>query len=80
MENRELLSIAEYDEGLHDKNGRCMEYENGEWIGEWMYESGIKKRVIREYRNGVISLYDANGRNEWILQRSEFQRCTDKRE
>ncbi|KAK8816697.1 hypothetical protein WA538_000464 [Blastocystis sp. DL] len=62
VENRELLSIAEYDEGLHDKNGRCMEYENGEWIGEWMYESGVKKRVIREYRNGVISLYDANGR------------------
>ncbi|KAK8798895.1 hypothetical protein WA588_005456 [Blastocystis sp. NMH] len=62
VENRELLSIAEYDEGLHDKNGRCMEYENGEWIGEWMYESGVKKRVIREYRNGVISLYDANVR------------------
>ena len=62
VENRELLSIAEYDEGLHDKNGRCMEYENGEWVGEWLYESGVKKRVIREYRNGVISLYDANGR------------------
>ena len=27
VENRELLSIAEYDEGLHEKNGRCMEYE-----------------------------------------------------
>ncbi|KAK8793061.1 hypothetical protein WA588_005798 [Blastocystis sp. NMH] len=62
VENRELLSIAEYDEGLHDKNGRCIEYENGEWVGEWLYESGVKKRVIREYRNGVISLYDANGR------------------
>ena len=57
-----LLSIAQYDDGLNDKKGRCMEYENGEWVGEWMYESGIKKRVIREYRNGVISLYDANGR------------------
>ena len=62
VENRELLSIAEYDEGLHDKNGRCMEYENGEWIGEWMYESGVKGRCVREYRNGVISLYDTNGR------------------
>ena len=62
VENRELLSIAEYDEGLHDKNGRCMEYENGEWIGEWMYESGVKGRCVREYRNGKLQLYDASGK------------------
>ena len=62
VENRELLSIAEYDEGLHDKNGRCMEYENGEWIGEWMYESGMKGRCVREYHNGKLQLYDASGK------------------
>ncbi|KAK8825469.1 hypothetical protein WA538_003165 [Blastocystis sp. DL] len=62
VENRELLSIAEYDEGFHDKNGRCMEYENGEWIGEWMYESGVKGRCVREYRNGKLQLYDASGK------------------
>ncbi|KAK8801638.1 hypothetical protein WA588_005924, partial [Blastocystis sp. NMH] len=62
VENRKLLSIAEYDEGLHDKNGRCMEYENGEWIGEWMYESGMKGRCVREYHNGKLQLYDASGK------------------
>ena len=62
VENRELLSIAEYDEGLHDQNGRCMEYENGEWVGEWMYESGVKGRCVREYRNGKLQLYDASGK------------------
>ena len=62
VENGRLLSIAEYDEGLHDKNGRCMEYENGEWIGEWMYESGVKGRCVREYRSGKLQLYDANGK------------------
>ena len=62
VENRELLSIAQYDEDLHDKNGPCMEYENGEWVGEWMYESGVKGRCVREYRNGKLQLYDANGK------------------
>ena len=62
VENRELLSVAQYDEGLHDKNGPCMEYENGEWVGEWMYESGMKGRCVREYHNGKLQLYDANGK------------------
>ena len=62
VENRELLSVAQYDEDLHDKNGPCMEYENGEWVGEWMYESGVKGRCVREYRNGKLQLYDASGK------------------
>ena len=53
-----LLSISQYDDSLHDKNGHCMEYENGNWVGEWVYENGKKRRPIREYRNGKISLYD----------------------
>ena len=57
-----LWSIAQYDSGLNDKNGRCMRYENGEWVGEWMYKNGVKGRCIREYRNGVLSLYDINGK------------------
>ena len=62
VENRELLSVAQYDEDLHEKNGPCMEYENGEWVGEWMYESGVKGRCVREYRSGKLQLYDANGK------------------
>jgi len=61
-ENHVLLSIAEYDESLHDKNGHCMEYENGEWVGEWIYENGVRQMPIREYRNGILSLYDTNGK------------------
>ena len=57
-----LLSIAQYDDSLHDKNGRCMEYENGEWVGDWMYENGVKGRPIRVYRNGTLSLYDEFGK------------------
>ena len=71
MKNRELLSIAEYDSSLHDKNGRCMEYENGKWVGEWVYENGVRVRCVKEYRDGVVTLYDDNGEkvvttNEWV--------------
>ena len=67
----EVLSIAEYDEGLHDKNGRCWEYENGKWVGEWVYENGVRVRCVREDRDGMMVAYDDNGEkrvmemNEW---------------
>ena len=67
----EVLSIAEYDEGLHDKNGRCWEYENGKWVGEWVYENGVRGRCVREDRDGMMVAYDENGEkkvmemNEW---------------
>ena len=66
-----LLSISQYDDSLHDKNGHCMEYENGNWVGEWVYENGKKRRPIREYRNGKISLYDENGANTFIERLSK---------
>ena len=58
---RRVWSIAQYDDSLHDKNGRCLEYENGDWVGEWMVESGVRGKPIREYRNGTLTLYDDNG-------------------
>ena len=61
VESGLLLSIAQYDDSLHDKNGRCMEYENGDWVGEWMYENGVKRRPTREYRNGTLTIYDDKG-------------------
>ena len=47
-----------------------MEYENGKWVGEWVYKNGVRVRCVREYRDGVITLYDDNGEkvtttNEW---------------
>lgn len=56
-----LLSVAQYDRSLHDKNGHCLLYENGDWVGEWIYEKGVRILPIREYRNGVLTLYDPNG-------------------
>ncbi|KAK8827359.1 hypothetical protein WA538_003322 [Blastocystis sp. DL] len=67
----EVLSIAEYDEGLHDKNGMCWEYENGKWVGEWVYENGVRVRCVREDRDGMMVAYDESGEkrvmemNEW---------------
>ena len=64
-----LLSIAQYDDGLNDKKGHCMEYENGKWIGEWVYENGVKVKSICEDRNEILIRYDENGRGrnveEW---------------
>ena len=71
VESGVLLTTAQYDTSLHDKNGRCLEYENGEWIGEWMYENGVKKRTIREYRNGTLTLYDELGNKTYEGQFSK---------
>ena len=67
----EVLSIAEYNEGMHDKNGRCWEYENGEWIGEWVYENGMRVRCVREYRDGMMVLYDENGEKMKVRKMNE---------
>ena len=55
-----LISVAQYDNDLHDKNGHCLEYENDKWVGEWIYENGVKKSIVQEYRNGKNILYDEN--------------------
>ena len=56
-----LLSIAEYDDALKDKNGRCFEYENGSLKNECVYENGVKKHTIREFVNDGMIVYDSNG-------------------
>ena len=68
----EVLSIAEYDEGLHDKNGRCWEYENGKWVGEWVYENGVRVRCVREDRDGMMVVYDENGEKTKVRKMNEW--------
>ena len=63
----ELLSIAEYDDDLKDKNGLCMEYENGKWVGEWLYENGVRVKHICDYRNGILTCYEANGKERNVI-------------
>lgn len=69
----ELLSIAKYDDEMKDKDGHCMEYENGEWIGEWVYSNGKKGRCIRTYRNGVVTLYDDKGNKTYEGKLSRYE-------
>ena len=46
VKSDELLSVAEYDKELVNKNGHCMEYEDGEMKRECWYENGVRKEVI----------------------------------
>ena len=48
VKNQFLLSIAKYDDSLRDKNGRCFEFENGTWVGESLYENGVRVKSIRD--------------------------------
>ena len=52
-----LLTTAQYDDSLHDKNGRCFEYENGSLKSECVYDNGLKKHIIREFVDGEMILY-----------------------
>lgn len=54
VEDGKLLSIAQYDETLHDKNGYCIECVNGEMV-ECVFANGLKKPLIRECGNGIKS-------------------------
>ena len=59
-----LLSIAQYDSELKDKNGHCIIYEGGR-MKEWMYENGVKKEVvIDENENGRKRNKQDEERNE----------------
>ena len=45
--SRHLLSVAEYDKDLLDKNGYCIKYENG-MITKCLYEHGVMKEIMEE--------------------------------
>ena len=45
--NGRLLSIAEYDDELEDKNGYCIESKDGA-LEDWIYEGGVKRDPIPE--------------------------------
>ena len=53
VKSNELLSIAEYDPELNEKNGYCIECNNGK-LQEWMYERGVKKPVVPDVDNGIV--------------------------
>ena len=49
VSDRLLLSIAQYDDSLRDKNGYCFEYEDGVVKRKCLYENGERKHTIRKY-------------------------------
>ena len=57
-----LLSISQYDDSFHDKNGRCYEYENGLLKGECIYENGVKKYTVRDFADGKMIAIYSNGK------------------
>ena len=62
VSSKSLLTTAQYDDSLHDKNGRCFEYENGSLKSECVYENGVKKRTIREFVNGKMVVFNSDGK------------------
>lgn len=63
-----LLSTSQYDESLHDKNGLCLEYENGTVKKSCTYVNGKRIQedtVCHEPMLGMIDYYkefDSSGR------------------
>ena len=61
-ENGMVLSVGQYDNDLRDKNGRCLEYENGSLRSECVYENGVKKNTVRQCVNEWMTVFDSNGK------------------
>ena len=57
VRSRLLLSIAQYDESLRDKNGHCFEFENGVIKRECIYENGERKETVREFQSDAEMTY-----------------------
>mgnify|MGYP004718225245 FL=1 len=64
VSDNQLLSIAEYDEALKDKNGHCIEYDDGGVYTQWLYKNGVKIRPI--YGSGIATMTDQNGNGESV--------------
>ena len=83
-ENGRLLSIAQYDKDLHDKNGRCLEYENGSLRSECEYENGVKKHTSRQFVNERMTVFDSNGKKvyegKWFGDMKSGFLCHEKME
>ena len=84
VENGRLLSIAQYDKDLHDKNGRCLEYENGSLRSECEYENGVKKHTSRQFVNERMTVFDSNGKKvyegKWFGDMKSGFLCHEKME
>ena len=62
VSSKSLLTTAQYDDSLHDKNGRCFDYENSSLKSECVYENGVKKRTVREFVNGKMVVFNSDGK------------------
>mgnify|MGYP002926281242 FL=1 len=78
------MSIAQYDKDLHDKNGRCLEYENGSLRSECEYENGVKKHTSHQFVNERMTVFDSNGKKvyegKWFGDMKSGFLCHEKME
>ena len=56
VSSKALLTTAQYDDSLHNKHGRCFEYENGKLERLYLYENGVTIRTIH-FHITCLSLY-----------------------
>ena len=68
VESGLLMSTAQYDDSLHDKNGCCFEYENGSLKSECVYENGVKKHTVREFVDGKMVVFNSNAFGEKVYE------------
>ena len=54
VKNGLLLTIAQYDDRLREKSGRCFEFLNGLVKRECLFVNGGVNRIVREFNDGVI--------------------------
>ena len=60
-----LLSSSEYDALFRVKEGISYSYCNGELVEKSVYEGGVKRRVLLEWKNGKMVEYYLNGKRSY---------------
>ena len=59
--SKELLRVSGFDEEWR-RNGVCYEYKSGKILNECVYEHGEMKRMIREFIDDKMRVFDDEGR------------------
>lgn len=60
-ERGDLLRVSGFDEEWR-RDGVCYEYKSGKVLNEYIYEHGVEKRKVREFKGNKMRVFDENGR------------------
>ena len=59
--DRKVLCIGQYSSEPLKKNGKCFEFENGVVIRECTYKDNVMEKLIREFKNKIMTEFDDKG-------------------